>query len=64
MRQAGRYLPEYRLAERMRYDQNIGKQNCRIESEATDRLQSDFRSPFWIKAEIEKALCLCAVSLL
>ena len=46
------------LAERIWYHQNIGKKNGRIESEATNRLQSNFGGKFWIETEIEKALRL------
>ena len=49
-------LDEPNLApERKRHDQNIGKQNRRIEAEAPHRLQRHFGGKFRIEAEIEKA---------
>ena len=37
------------LAERMRHDQDIGKQDRSIETEAADRLQCDLRRPFGVE---------------
>ena len=53
-------LKGHALTERMRYDQNIGKQNRRIETKSPDRLQRYLRGKFWIEAQIEKASGLFA----
>ena len=50
------------LTKRMRHDQDIGKQDRGIETEATNRLQRDLRRPFGVEAEIEKACGLLAQS--
>jgi hypothetical protein len=38
----------YALPERMRHDQNIGKQDRGVETEAADRLQRNLGRPFGI----------------
>src|ERR1700722_9382546 len=50
----------YALPKRMRYHQNIGKQDRRIEAETTDRLQRHLRGQFRIEAQIEEVLALLA----
>src|SRR6516165_9665036 len=46
------------LPERVRNDQNIGKQDCGIESESSNRLQCNFRCQFRIKTKIEEIVDL------
>jgi hypothetical protein len=50
------------LTKRMRHEQDIGKQDRGVETEATDRLQRDLSRPFGVEAEIEKACGLLAQS--
>jgi hypothetical protein len=42
------------LPERVRNDQDIGKQNCSIESESSNWLQCNFRRELRIKTKIEE----------
>src|SRR6516162_4110153 len=46
------------LPERVRNDQNIGKQDRGIESESSNRLQCNFRCQFRIKTKIEEIVDL------
>src|ERR1700728_642056 len=54
------FLECYALAEGVRYDQDVGKQDRRIEAEAPDRLQGNLGGAFGIEAQIEKARRLFA----
>jgi hypothetical protein len=50
------------LTQRMRHDQNIGKQDRSVKPETTDRLQGNLGRSFGIEAEIEKTCGLLAQS--
>jgi len=50
----------YALTEGMRNDQDVGKQDRRIETKAANRLQRNLRRSFGIEAKIEKARRLLA----
>jgi hypothetical protein len=47
-------------AERIRYDQNVGEDDRRIEAETADRLQRDFGGELRREAEVEEAAGLGA----
>ena len=49
------HLEGDRAAECVRHDQNVGEQDRRIEAEAPDRLERDFRRQFRREAQIEEA---------
>ncbi len=53
-------LERHMLTESMRHDQNIGKQNCSIETKAANRLQRDFRSKLRIETQVKKTIRLLA----
>jgi hypothetical protein len=55
-------LKHHMLTEGMRYHQNIGKQDCRVETEAADRLQCHLGRKLRIETQIEKAFRLLANS--
>jgi hypothetical protein len=38
----------------MRNHENVGKQNCRIESKSADRLQRCFGRKLWVEPKLEK----------
>src|SRR5271167_3263913 len=48
------FFEGHALTQRMRYHQNIGKKDRRIEPKAPDRLQCDFCRTLSVKAEIEE----------
>ena len=49
-------------AERIRHDQNIGKQNRGIEAEAVYRLQRHFRRQLRIETQIEEAFVFSRIA--
>ena len=52
------FFKRHTLTKRLRHDQDIGKHDRRIETEAADRLQRYLRGEYRIKTEIEKTASL------
>ena len=48
-------LERHLAAERVRHDQNVGKENRGVEAKAPDRLQGHFGRPFGREAQVEEA---------